>query len=157
MGIVRALIAWTVLVAVVLIVGFSMSEGEPVCEGPFILRVDDSLPAPVRPAVVAGTASGSRRLGSASRAGRGGRIIRANHPVRADRTRLAVVWAGFGNRVTELPIGIRCAAAGEPNRRWVIEPATADGARSRQASFGRALQAFSEAARARSALRRIEG
>ena len=36
--------AWTVLIVAVAVLGLLMSEGEPVCEGPFILRVDDSLP-----------------------------------------------------------------------------------------------------------------
>lgn len=49
MQMVRQVIVWTALVAVVLVVGFSMSEGAPVCEGPFILRVDDSLPLQCEP------------------------------------------------------------------------------------------------------------
>lgn len=36
--------AWTVLIVAVAVLGLLMSEGEPVCEGPFILRVDDSSP-----------------------------------------------------------------------------------------------------------------
>jgi hypothetical protein len=36
--------AWTVLILAVAVLGLSMSEGEPVCEGPFILRVYDSSP-----------------------------------------------------------------------------------------------------------------
>lgn len=36
--------AWTVLMMALALLGLSMSEGEPVCEGPFILRVDDSSP-----------------------------------------------------------------------------------------------------------------
>jgi hypothetical protein len=36
--------AWTALIVAVAVLGVSMSEGEPVCEGPFILRVDDSSP-----------------------------------------------------------------------------------------------------------------
>ena len=36
--------AWTVLVLAVIVVGLATSEGEPVCEGPFIAEVDDSFP-----------------------------------------------------------------------------------------------------------------
>ena len=36
--------AWTVLIVAVAVLGLLMSEGEPVCEGPFIFQVDDSLP-----------------------------------------------------------------------------------------------------------------
>lgn len=36
--------AWTVLIVAAAVLGLLMSEGEPVCEGPFILRVYDSLP-----------------------------------------------------------------------------------------------------------------
>jgi hypothetical protein len=36
--------AWTALVLAVLVLGMATSEGEPVCEGPFITEVDDSLP-----------------------------------------------------------------------------------------------------------------
>ena len=36
--------AWTVLIVAVAVLGLLMSEGEPVCEGPFIFSVDDSLP-----------------------------------------------------------------------------------------------------------------
>lgn len=36
--------AWTVLIVAIAVLGLLMSEGEPVCEGPFILRVDDSSP-----------------------------------------------------------------------------------------------------------------
>lgn len=36
--------AWTVLLVAVAVLGLLMSDGEPVCEGPFILRVDDSSP-----------------------------------------------------------------------------------------------------------------
>lgn len=36
--------AWTALVLVVIVFGLATSEGEPVCEGPFITEVDDSFP-----------------------------------------------------------------------------------------------------------------
>lgn len=36
--------AWTALLVAIAVLGLLTSEGEPVCEGPFILRVDDSLP-----------------------------------------------------------------------------------------------------------------
>lgn len=36
--------AWTVLILAIAALGLLMSEGEPVCEGPFILNVYDSLP-----------------------------------------------------------------------------------------------------------------
>lgn len=36
--------AWTALVVAIAVLGLVTSEGAPVCEGPFILRVDDSLP-----------------------------------------------------------------------------------------------------------------
>lgn len=36
--------AWTALIVAVAVLGLLMSEGEPVCEGPFIFQVDDSLP-----------------------------------------------------------------------------------------------------------------
>jgi hypothetical protein len=35
---------WTVLLLAVAVLGLLTSEGEPVCEGPFIWRQDDSLP-----------------------------------------------------------------------------------------------------------------
>jgi hypothetical protein len=37
-------IAWTAIAVAGLLVGFASSEGEPVCEGPFILSVNDSSP-----------------------------------------------------------------------------------------------------------------
>ena len=40
----RIEIGWTALFLVIAVVGMMTSEGEPVCEGPFIWRVDDSLP-----------------------------------------------------------------------------------------------------------------
>lgn len=40
----RIEVAWTALVVAIAVLGLGTSEGEPVCEGPFILRVDDSLP-----------------------------------------------------------------------------------------------------------------
>lgn len=40
----RIEVAWTSLVIAIAVLGLMTSEGEPVCEGPFILRVDDSLP-----------------------------------------------------------------------------------------------------------------
>lgn len=40
----RIEIGWTVLFLVIAVLGLLTSEGEPVCEGPFILRVDDSSP-----------------------------------------------------------------------------------------------------------------
>ena len=36
--------AWTALIVAGAVLGLLMSEGEPVCEGPFIFQVDDSLP-----------------------------------------------------------------------------------------------------------------
>jgi hypothetical protein len=36
--------AWTALLLLVAVLGLLTSEGEPVCEGPLIFRVDDSLP-----------------------------------------------------------------------------------------------------------------
>jgi len=36
--------AWTALLLAIAVLGASTSEGEPICEGPFIWRVDDSLP-----------------------------------------------------------------------------------------------------------------
>lgn len=36
--------AWTVLIVAAAVLGLLTSEGEPVCEGPFIFRVYDSLP-----------------------------------------------------------------------------------------------------------------
>lgn len=36
--------AWTGLLVAVAVWGLLTSEGEPVCQGPFILRSDDSLP-----------------------------------------------------------------------------------------------------------------
>lgn len=36
--------AWTAMLVAIAVLGLMTSEGEPVCEGPFILRVDDSLP-----------------------------------------------------------------------------------------------------------------
>jgi hypothetical protein len=36
--------AWTMLIVAVAVLGLLMSEGEPVCEGPFILQVADSSP-----------------------------------------------------------------------------------------------------------------
>lgn len=35
---------WTLVAVVVVAVGLLTSEGEPVCEGPFIVSVDDSFP-----------------------------------------------------------------------------------------------------------------
>jgi hypothetical protein len=40
----RIEIAWTVLVLAVAVLGLVTSDGEPVCDGPFILQVDDSSP-----------------------------------------------------------------------------------------------------------------
>lgn len=40
----RIATAWTPLLAVLTVLGLVTSEGEPVCEGPFVFRVDDSLP-----------------------------------------------------------------------------------------------------------------
>lgn len=40
----RTEVAWTALVLAVLAVGLVTSDGEPVCEGPFITEVDDSFP-----------------------------------------------------------------------------------------------------------------
>ncbi len=40
----RIELAWTVLLLAIVVVGLSTSDGQPVCEGPFILRFDDSLP-----------------------------------------------------------------------------------------------------------------
>jgi hypothetical protein len=40
----RLAVGWTALVAAIAVLGLLTSEGEPVCEGPFIWRVDDSLP-----------------------------------------------------------------------------------------------------------------
>jgi len=40
----RIEVGWTALVLAVLVVGLTTSEGEPVCEGPFITSADDSLP-----------------------------------------------------------------------------------------------------------------
>jgi hypothetical protein len=40
----RIEIGWTVLVLAVAVLGLATSEGEPVCDGPFILQVDDSSP-----------------------------------------------------------------------------------------------------------------
>jgi Ni/Fe-hydrogenase subunit HybB-like protein len=37
-------VAWTALFLAISVVGLSTSDGPPVCEGPFITRVDDSLP-----------------------------------------------------------------------------------------------------------------
>ncbi|NLD77473.1 MAG: hypothetical protein GX643_12500 [Acidimicrobiales bacterium] len=36
--------AWTVLILAVVGLGLLMSEGEPVCEGPFIFNIADSMP-----------------------------------------------------------------------------------------------------------------
>jgi hypothetical protein len=36
--------AWTVLALVVVVAGLLTSDGEPICEGPFIVQVDDSFP-----------------------------------------------------------------------------------------------------------------
>jgi hypothetical protein len=35
---------WTALIVAIAVLGLATSEGEPVCEGPFIWRVDESLP-----------------------------------------------------------------------------------------------------------------
>lgn len=37
-------VGWTALVLGVLVLGLATSEGEPVCEGPFITSADDSFP-----------------------------------------------------------------------------------------------------------------
>lgn len=37
-------VGWTVLFLVIAVGGLATSHGEPVCEGPFITQVDDSLP-----------------------------------------------------------------------------------------------------------------
>ena len=36
--------AWTAFLVAITVLGLMASEGEPVCEGPLILRVDDSQP-----------------------------------------------------------------------------------------------------------------
>lgn len=36
--------AWTALLFAIVVLGLLTSEGEPVCEGPFVPRVADSLP-----------------------------------------------------------------------------------------------------------------
>ncbi|MCU0312015.1 MAG: hypothetical protein MUE36_13845 [Acidimicrobiales bacterium] len=40
----RAEGAWTALFLAVAVLGLVTSDGEPVCEGPFVTRVDDSFP-----------------------------------------------------------------------------------------------------------------
>ena len=40
----RVEVAWTALLLAVVVLGLVTSEGEPVCDGPFIWRRDDSLP-----------------------------------------------------------------------------------------------------------------
>lgn len=40
----RIEIGWTALFLAIALLGLLMSEGEPVCDGPFITEVDDSLP-----------------------------------------------------------------------------------------------------------------
>lgn len=37
-------VGWTAFVLAILVLGLTTSEGEPVCEGPFITSADDSLP-----------------------------------------------------------------------------------------------------------------
>jgi hypothetical protein len=37
-------VGWTAMLVVVAVLGLLTSEGEPVCEGPFIWRRDDSSP-----------------------------------------------------------------------------------------------------------------
>ena len=36
--------AWTVLFLAIAVLGLLTSEGEPVCQGPFVTNVDDSFP-----------------------------------------------------------------------------------------------------------------
>ncbi|WP_420452915.1 hypothetical protein [Ilumatobacter sp.] len=38
------MIVWSLIWLVLLVVAYLMSEGEPICEGPLILSVDDSSP-----------------------------------------------------------------------------------------------------------------
>ena len=40
----RAETVWTALLFVIAVAGLLTSDGEPVCEGPFITQVDDSYP-----------------------------------------------------------------------------------------------------------------
>jgi hypothetical protein len=40
----RLELTWTALCGVVVAAGLALSEGEPVCDGPFIWRQDDSVP-----------------------------------------------------------------------------------------------------------------
>lgn len=40
----HALVVWSLIWLVLLAVAYLSSEGEPVCEGPLILSVDDSFP-----------------------------------------------------------------------------------------------------------------
>jgi hypothetical protein len=40
----RIEVGWSALVVAIALLGLMTSRGEPVCEGPFILRVDDSMP-----------------------------------------------------------------------------------------------------------------
>lgn len=40
----QAWIAWTLIWLVLLVIAYLVSEGEPVCEGPLILAVNDSFP-----------------------------------------------------------------------------------------------------------------
>lgn len=40
----RIEVAWTAVLLAVIVLGLATSEGEPVCEGPFITEVDDSFP-----------------------------------------------------------------------------------------------------------------
>ena len=40
----QALIVWSLIWFALLVVAFLMSDGEPICEGPLILSVDDSFP-----------------------------------------------------------------------------------------------------------------
>jgi hypothetical protein len=40
----QALIVWSLIWLVLLVVAYLASDGEPICEGPLILSVDDSFP-----------------------------------------------------------------------------------------------------------------
>lgn len=56
----RAEVVWTALLLAIAVAGLLTSDGEPVCEGPFITQVDDSFPpqcpSPVEFLPVLGTA-----------------------------------------------------------------------------------------------------
>ncbi len=40
----QALVVWSLIWLVLLVVAYLTSDGEPICEGPLILSVDDSFP-----------------------------------------------------------------------------------------------------------------